>query len=111
MAEGIGACRLVRELGQGSMGTVYLAERADGAFQKQVAIKVLRAGLAESHLAHHFQQERKIVASLDHPGIVRLLDAGTTPDGLPYFVMEYADGVPLTVWCDRHRLDVTARLQ
>lgn len=88
----IGAYRIVRELGHGGMGCVYLAERDDGAFRLQVAIKLIpRHGGRRL-----FQREREILARLDHPGIARLLDGGTAEDGSPYLVMEYVDGVPLT---------------
>ena len=76
------------------MGVVYLAERADAAFEKQVAIKVVRGGSPARRLMQRFREERRILATLDHPNIARLLDGGTTEDGLPYFVMEYVDGDP-----------------
>ena len=88
----IGAYVVVRQLGRGGMGAVYLAERADGQFEKQVAIKVLKRGTDTEEILHRFAIERRIVARLDHPNIARLLDAGTTEDGLPYFVMEFVDG-------------------
>ena len=92
----IGPYRIVRELGQGGMGVVYLAERADAVFEKQVAIKVVLGGFASGlWMTQRFHEERRILATLDHPNIARLLDGGTTEDGLPYFVMEYVDGMPL----------------
>jgi non-specific serine/threonine protein kinase/serine/threonine-protein kinase len=94
----IGPYRVLGELGRGGMGVVYLAERADAAFEKKVAIKVVRGGFAAGALMHRFQEERRILATLDHPNIARLLDAGTTEDGLPYFVMEHVDGIPLDVY-------------
>jgi non-specific serine/threonine protein kinase/serine/threonine-protein kinase len=91
----IGPYRVIAELGRGGMGVVYLAERADAAYEKQVAIKVVRGGFAAEPLMQRFQEERRILATLDHPNIARLLDAGTTADGLPYFVMEHVNGIPL----------------
>jgi serine/threonine protein kinase len=78
------------------MGTVYLAARADGQFKKDVAIKVLKRGTDTEEILHRFSVERQIVANLDHPNIARLVDAGMTADGLPYFVMEFVAGVPVT---------------
>ncbi len=87
---------IIRELGRGGMGAVYLAKRADGEFDKQVAIKLLKRGTDTDEILRHFSAERQILARLEHPNIARLLDAGTTSDGLPYFVMEYVEGVPIT---------------
>jgi serine/threonine protein kinase len=95
----IGPYRIVRVLGIGGMGAVYLAERADEAFQRQVAIKVVAGALARPDLVERFLTERRILAALDHPHIARLLDAGATPDGLPYVVMEYVDGEPIDLFC------------
>ncbi len=106
----IGAYAIVRELGRGGMGAVYLAQRADGAFDKQVAIKVLKRGTDTDEVLRRFQSEREILARLNHPNIARLLDAGTTDDGLPYFVMDYVDGKPITKYANEHRLSVTQRL-
>jgi tetratricopeptide (TPR) repeat protein len=106
----VGPYRLVRGLGHGGMGVVYLAERADAAFEKQVAIKVVRGGLASAPLMRRFREERRILATLDHPNIARLLDAGTTEAGLPYFVMEYVDGVPLDVYSEATPLSLGGRL-
>ncbi|MBK8245982.1 MAG: serine/threonine protein kinase [Gemmatimonadetes bacterium] len=106
----VGPWRLLRSLGVGGMGTVYLAERADEAYQAQVAIKFLRGTLATPDLERRFRAERQFLATLDHPGIARLIDGGTAPDGTPYFVMEYVDGEPLDTWCDAHHLDVRARV-
>jgi serine/threonine protein kinase len=103
--------KLVREIGHGGMGSVYLAERSDGAFRKQVAIKLVQPGVNSADILARFRQEREILASLDHPGIARLLDAATTEEGLPYFVMEFVDGRPIDRWCDDHKLNVTQRLQ
>jgi serine/threonine protein kinase len=106
----LGSYQILREIGRGGMGTVYLASRADGLVHKQVAIKIMRGGAQESDILRRFQQERDILASLDHPSIARLIDAGSTEEGLPYFVMDYVDGEPIDAWCNRNKLDVTERL-
>ncbi len=107
----IGSYELVREIGRGGMGTVYLAERADKRYQKLVAIKVVRRGMDTEDILRRFSNERQILASLDHPNIARLLDGGTTDDGLPYLVMEYVEGAMVTDYCDLHRLTTNSRLQ
>ena len=107
----VGPYRIVREAGHGGMGTVYLAERADDQYRKQVALKLVRAGLtSENEVLRRFRDERQILASLDHPGIARLLDGGVTADGLPWFAMEYVTGTPLDRYCDEHGLTVDERL-
>lgn len=88
----IGVYEILEEIGHGGMGVVYLARRADQEFEKRVAIKVARLGMAGDPLLRRFRSERQIIASLDHPNIARLLDGGTTPDGEPYLVMEYVEG-------------------
>ena len=105
----IGPYRLVRLLGRGGMGAVYLAERSDGVFRKQVALKLVRRGLVDDLLSR-FTYERQILAGLDHPNIARLYDGGTTDDGRPYFVMEYVDGLTITDYCDQRRLTTKQRL-
>lgn len=107
----LGAYRILREIGRGGMGTVYEAARADDAFQKIVAIKIIRRGLDTEDLIERFRSERQILAMLDHPNITRLLDAGSTDDGLPYFVMEYIEGEPIDVYCERCKLPIAARLK
>ena len=107
----IGAYRLVRELGQGGMGAVYLAMRDDDAFHKRVALKILKRGMDSEAIVRRFRTERQILAGLDHPNIARLLDGGTTPDGLPYLVMEYVEGMPLGEFAETRQLDTNARLQ
>ena len=107
----MGAYRVLREIGRGGMGTVYLAERADGQFQKQVAIKVLKRGTDTDEVLRRFSAEKHILARLDHPNIARLLDAGTNDDGLPYFVMEYIEGEPVTRFLSHHSLSVRERLE
>ena len=107
----LGPYRLVRRLGVGGMGAVYLAERADQQFSQQVAIKLVRQDLVTRDVRSRLKSERQILATLDHPNIARLLDGGTTDGGIPYLVMEYVEGQPIDVYCDQHRLDVTARLK
>jgi serine/threonine protein kinase/tetratricopeptide (TPR) repeat protein len=106
----IGRYRLVRRLARGGMGTVYLAERADGAFERRVAMKLLRRGLDTDDILARFRAERQILADLEHPNIARLIDGGSTTDGRPYLVMEYVAGEPITDYCVRQRLDLPARL-
>ncbi|MFL6514159.1 MAG: protein kinase domain-containing protein [Chthoniobacterales bacterium] len=107
----IGAYRIVREIGRGGMGTVFLASRADGEFEKNVAIKLLKRGTDTDEIVRRFRSERQIVANLEHPNIARLIDAGSTEDGLPYFVMEFVDGVPVTHFVREHHLSVAERLE
>lgn len=108
--QAMGAYRLLRELGRGGMGIVYLAERADGLFDKQVAIKVV-AGPLDASLRERFESERRVLATLEHPHIARLLDGGTTPGGAPYLVMELVDGTPIDAYCRDHALDIAGRLR
>jgi serine/threonine protein kinase len=112
----LGPYRILREIGHGGMGTVYLAERDDKQFKKQVALKLLRGGSATQAvhsdlIVRRFRQERQILASLEHPNIARLLDGGTTPAGLPYLVLEYIEGQPLDDYCDEKQLSLRERLQ
>ncbi len=109
--ERIGAYIIVRQLGHGGMGTVFLAERADGQFEKQVAIKILNRAADTAEILRRFQAERQILAKLDHPNIGRLLDAGTTADGLPYFIMDYIVGAPVTRFAVAQRLSTQQRLE
>jgi non-specific serine/threonine protein kinase/serine/threonine-protein kinase len=107
----IGAYELVRELGRGGMGTVWLARRADQQFEKLVAIKLLKRGTDTDEVLRRFRAERQILARLEHPNIARLLDGGMTDDGLPYFVMEYVEGKPLTEFCRLNVLTIEERLR
>ncbi len=107
----LGRYRIVRKLGSGGMGDVYLAERADDEYQQRVAIKVVRSGLFSPQIQSRLRMERQILATLQHPNIARLLDGGRAPDGTPYLVMEYIDGEPIDAYCDHRRLSVEARLQ
>ncbi|BDC48347.1 hypothetical protein F183_A06630 [Bryobacterales bacterium F-183] len=105
----IGPYVVDRELGRGGMGEVFLAHRADGNYDKQIALKIVRRGLAIDEVLTRFRQERQILARLDHPNIVRLLDGGSTPDGLPYLAMDYVDGTPIHEYCDKNNLDQKGR--
>ena len=107
----IGAYRIVREIGRGGMGTVFLAARADGEFEKEVAIKLLKRGTDTDEIVRRFRGERQILAKLEHPGIARLIDAGSTDDGLPYFVMEFVNGLPITDFVRERQLSISERLE
>jgi serine/threonine-protein kinase len=109
--ERIGPYRVVRELARGGMGEVYLAERADGQFDQQVALKLVRSGMSSAEVHRRFLAERQILARLHHPHIAGLLDGGLTTEGRPWFAMEYIAGAPLKDWCDRHRLELAGRLR
>ncbi|HVH83969.1 MAG TPA: serine/threonine-protein kinase, partial [Steroidobacteraceae bacterium] len=102
---------MIRALGAGGMAEVWLARRADGAMKRTVALKMPTLILVRSELEQRFARERDILASLEHPHIARLYDAGIDPDRQPYLAMEYVEGQPLTDWCDAHRLPITARLE
>ena len=106
----IGPYRVVRPLGSGGMGEVFLAERADGLFERRVAVKRVRAGLEHAALASRFEAERRILAALQHPGIARLLDAGADADGRPWLAMDYVEGAPITAYARTHGLGLDARL-
>jgi serine/threonine protein kinase len=106
----IGAYRLVREIGQGGMASVWLAERIDGRMQRQIALKLPHA-LPGSRLAERLDRERDILAGLTHPNIARLYDAGVSSSGQPFMAMEYVEGVPLLAYCDMQRLSVHERLR
>ncbi len=106
----VGAYRLERLLGRGGMGAVYLAVH-EGAYTRQVALKMLPHGLETDHAVARFAHERQILAALEHPNIARLLDGGSTPDGIPYIAMEYVEGRPLLEHCEAHRLSIDARLR
>ena len=110
IGQSFGVYTIVRELGYGGMGAVYLAERNDGKFEQKVALKLLKREMNTSALRNRFRQEREILASLEHPNIARLLDAGTTDDNIPFLAMEYVEGVPIDDYCNRRNLDLTARL-
>lgn len=107
----IGPYKVVREIGRGGMGAVFLAERADGQFHQQVALKIVRRSFADSDLARRFRQERQILASLNHPNIARLLDGGVSADGEPFLAMEYVEGVRIDDYCTEHDLSTEERLR
>ncbi|MGE5338544.1 MAG: protein kinase domain-containing protein [Gemmatimonadota bacterium] len=109
--ERIGPYRLKRELGAGGMALVWLAERVDGAFTRDVALKLPQFSRLRRDLAARFARERDILARLEHPHIARLYDAGVSADGLPYLALEYVEGEPITAFCDRHALDLRGRLR
>lgn len=106
----IGPYRLDRLIGEGGMGQVWLAARADGLYERKVALKLLRPGLADPKLRQRFDREREILARFAHPYIARLLDAGIDKDGQPYLALEYVDGEPITSYCQSRQLDIAARL-
>lgn len=106
----IGPYRLDRLIGEGGMGQVWLAARADGLYERKVALKLLRAGLADPKLRQRFDREREILARFAHPYIARLLDAGIDRDGQPYLALEYVEGEPITRYCQSRQLDIGARL-
>jgi serine/threonine-protein kinase len=107
----IGRWRVLGELGRGGMGVVYLVERADGEFEQRAALKLLHPSLASAEALRRVEQERQILAGLEHPGIARLLDGGRADDGRPYLVMERVEGRPIDRYCDEERLTVAARLR
>jgi serine/threonine-protein kinase len=107
----VGPYRIVRKLGEGGMGAVYLAERDDGQFEQTVALKLLRAGVASRRVLERFAEERQILARLEHPNIARLLDGGVSEEGHPFFALEYVDGQPIDAWSDDRRLSIDERLR
>lgn len=110
IGEIIGNYKITELLGYGGLGSVFLAERADGEFQHQVALKVLRRGMDTPKNISRFQLEREILAELSHPNIAQLYDGGVTKDGLPYLIMEYIDGTPIDSYCNQHKLSIKQRL-
>ncbi len=107
----VGPYRILQQLGRGGMGVVYLAERADGHFEQRVAVKLMRPGSDSPEARHSFEQERQIIASLQHASIARLYDGGVTEDFRPYSAMELVEGEPITQYCDAHGLTVAERLR
>ncbi|MGN6519090.1 MAG: serine/threonine-protein kinase, partial [Dokdonella sp.] len=105
-----GAYRLLHPIGEGGMGVVWLGERSDGAFEQRVAVKVLKRGMDTHAVLRRFLQERRILARLHHPHVVRLLDGGMSDDGRPFYVMDHVDGVPLTAHAALQHLGVVARV-
>lgn len=107
----IGHYKITREIGRGGMGAVYLAQRDDEEFKQRVAIKLVKRGLDTDDIIRRFRHERQILAALNHPNIARLLDGGTTESGLPYFVMEYVEGLLLLDYCEKNNLTTNERLK
>jgi len=107
----IGAYRIIREIGRGGMAVVYLGERDDQNYRKQVAIKMVKTGIDTEQILHRFRNERQTLAALDHSNIVKLLDGGSNEDGSPYLVMEYVEGLPIDQYCDLHKLSIDDRLR
>ncbi|MGH8028193.1 MAG: protein kinase domain-containing protein, partial [Pseudoxanthomonas sp.] len=107
----VGPYRMESVLGEGGMGMVWLASRADGLYERKVALKLLRPGLADPNLRLRFSREREILARLAHPNIARLLDAGIGSEGQPYLALEYVQGIPITDYCQTHGLSVDTRLK
>jgi eukaryotic-like serine/threonine-protein kinase len=108
IGERLGIYRIVREIGRGGMGSVYLAIRDDEEFRKEVALKIVKRGMDTAEVLQRFRYERQILADLEHPYIARLFDGGSTKDGVPFFVMEYVQGRPVDVFCRENALDVNA---
>ena len=106
-----GNYRAGEQIGSGGMGSVYLAERADGQFEQRVALKIIKPGMNSQEIIARFEEERQILARLQHPNIARLLDGGISDQGLPYFTMEYVDGLPITQFCDNNNLSIDERLE
>jgi non-specific serine/threonine protein kinase/serine/threonine-protein kinase len=102
--------RLLPKIGEGGMGEVWLAEQKEPV-RRHVALKLVLAGMNSRGVIRRFESERQVLALMDHPAIAKVLDAGSTPDGAPYFVMEYVAGVPITTYCDNHRLSTRERLE
>ena len=107
----VGTYRIVREIGHGGMAVVFLAERADQEYRKQVAVKMVKLGVDSNEILSRFRNERQTLAALDHPNIVKLLDGGSTEEGWPYLVMEYVEGTPIDEYSDCHELSITERLE
>ncbi len=108
--ESIGPYRLIRKIGEGGMGQVWLAEQSEP-IRRQVALKLIRSGIFDEALLRRFQSERQSLALMDHPSIAKVFDAGATTSGQPYFVMEFVPGEPITAWCDHKKLSIDQRLE
>jgi eukaryotic-like serine/threonine-protein kinase len=106
----VGVYQILEEIGHGGMGEVYRAARVDGQYEKLVAVKLVRAGAGTALIVERFRSERQILATLDHPNIARLLDGGTTADGIPYLVMELIEGERIDTYADAHALSISQRL-
>jgi serine/threonine protein kinase len=106
----VGPYEFERRIGRGGMGAVWLATRFDKEYQKQVAVKMVKRGMDSQEILRRFRTERQVLANLDHPNIARLIDGGSTPDGLPYLVMEYVEGTPINLYCEKRRSSISERL-
>lgn len=106
----IGSYKIIEEIASGGMGTVFLAERSDGIFEQKVALKIIKPGLSTISIIRRFQNERQILANLQHPNIARLFDGGVTDDRRPFFTMEYVEGIPIDEYCDKNKLNINERL-
>ncbi|MEE9431373.1 MAG: serine/threonine-protein kinase [Melioribacteraceae bacterium] len=111
VGQNIGNYKLIEEIASGGMGTVFLAERSDGVFNQKVALKIIKPGLSTIPIIRRFQQERQILANLQHPNIARLFDGGVTEDRRPFFTMEYVDGIAIDKYCDEQKLTINERLK
>jgi eukaryotic-like serine/threonine-protein kinase len=106
----IGRYHLLQRIGEGGMGDVWLAEQKEP-IRRRVALKLIKAGMDSRQIIARFESERQALALMDHPAIAKVLDAGSTPQGAPYFAMEYVAGVPITTYCDNHRLNTREHLE
>jgi len=106
----IGRYQLLQKVGEGGMGEVWLAEQKEPV-RRRVALKVIKAGMNTREIIARFESERQALALMDHPAIAKVFDADSTTDGIPYFAMEYVAGVPITAYCDNHRLSTRQRLE
>ena len=107
----VGPYEFERRIGRGGMGAVWLANRFDKEYKKQVAVKMVKRGMDSQEILRRFRTERQVLARLDHPNIARLIDGGSTPDGLPYLVMEYVEGTPIDLYCEKRKSSISERLQ
>jgi len=107
----VGSWSIEKLIARGGLATVYQAQRDDGVYHQQVALKVLRRGLDTDDLISRFHTEREILSSLEHPGIAKILDGGALDDGRPFLVLEYVDGLPITEHCERNQLEIHARVR
>ena len=107
----VGPYQLERRIGKGGMGSVWLARRVDHAYEKKVAVKMVKRGMDTQEILRRFRMERQVLAGLDHPNIARLIDGGSTPDGLPYLVMEYVEGTRIDRYCETRQSSISERLK
>src|SRR6056297_1554317 len=107
----VGPFEIVRQVGSGGMGNVYLAKRVEGGFEQTVALKLIKYGMDSEQILRRFESERQILARLQHPNIARLVDGGIKDDGRPWFAMDYVQGEPIDEYCNRKDLDIEKRLE